>query len=46
MIHKVVESYIEFGKTISTIAGMKQSDKYKERMEIYKNFITATTPEK
>lgn len=36
----------DIGKTISTIAGMKQSDKYKERMEIYKNFITATTPEK
>jgi len=36
----------DIGKTISTLMGMKKTDKYKERLENYKNFITSTTPEK
>ncbi|WP_411679415.1 flavodoxin family protein [Clostridium thailandense] len=36
----------DIGKTITTIMGMKQTDKYKQRLENYKNFITATIPER
>ncbi|NMM64602.1 flavodoxin family protein [Clostridium sp. P21] len=36
----------DIGKTISTIADMKKTDKYKQRLETYKNFITATMPER
>ncbi|WPC43017.1 NAD(P)H-dependent oxidoreductase [Clostridium sp. JS66] len=36
----------DIGKTISTIADMKKTDKYKQRLESYKNFITGTMPEK
>ena len=36
----------DIGKTISTLMSIKKTDKYKERLENYKNFITATKPEK
>ena len=36
----------DIGKTITTLMAMKKTDKYKERLENYKNFITATTPKK
>ncbi|AKN32215.1 FMN reductase [Clostridium carboxidivorans P7] len=36
----------DIGKTISTIADMKKTDKYKQRLESYKNFITGIMPEK
>jgi hypothetical protein len=34
----------DIGNTITTIMGMKKTDKYKERLENYKNFITVTMP--
>lgn len=36
----------DIGKTISTIADMKKTDKYKQRLESYKNFIATTMPER
>jgi multimeric flavodoxin WrbA len=36
----------DIGKTITTIMGMKKTDKYKQRLEEYHNFISATKPER
>ncbi len=36
----------DIGKTISTIADMKKTDKYKQRLKNYKNFIKETIPKK
>ena len=33
-------------KTVATTMSLKKSDEYKQRLEKYKNFITATMPER